>query len=42
MTRLFLGDMLVDVGRRLVESGRLQGIASRTNNDVECIIKSFK
>lgn len=42
MTRLLLGIMLIDFGRRLVESGRLQDIASRTNNDVECIIKSFK
>jgi hypothetical protein len=41
ITRLLLGQMLIGAGGRLVELVELQDIASRRNNDVECIIKSF-
>jgi hypothetical protein len=41
ITRLLLGQILIGAGRRLVELVELQDIASRRNNDVECIIKCF-
>lgn len=34
--------MSIGVGRRLVELNKSQDTASRRNNNVECITKSFK
>jgi hypothetical protein len=42
ITRMLLGQILIDAGRRLVELVVLQDTASRRNNDVECIMTSFQ